>query len=231
MQQCIGTWRFSLPDCLMRKKRGAGLSSDPPPPLCGSAPELPPRDLLGSSALTVDNQNGGLFVVGSYVPKTTAQVKALASLKGMEKVEVNVRDLLDDTQQTAAVSTAVERVNRMLGSGQDTVLFTSRALVTDADAGVSLDIGRRVSESLISIVQKIDCQPRYLVAKGGITSSDIATRGLEVKRAMIMGQVLPGVPVWQLGEETRWPGMAYIVFPGNVGGDDALAVVRERLSK
>jgi hypothetical protein len=26
-----------------------------------------------------------------------------------------------------------------------------------------------------------------------------------------------------LGPETRFPGMAYVVFPGNVGGDDALA--------
>jgi uncharacterized protein YgbK (DUF1537 family) len=47
---------------------------------------------------------------------------------------------------------------------------------------------------------------------------------------MIMGQVLPGIPAWQLGRETRWPGMAYIVFPGNVGDDDALAVIRRRLA-
>jgi len=42
--------------------------------------------------------------------------------------------------------------------------------------------------------------------------------------------VLPGVPVWRLGLESRWPGMAYIVFPGNVGDDDALADIRQRLS-
>jgi uncharacterized protein YgbK (DUF1537 family) len=191
---------------------------------------IAPKELLGRSALTVDTQHGGLFVVGSHVPKTTAQVNALTSLKEMEKVEVRVRDLLDASKQAAAISTAVEKVNRTLKSGRDAVLLTSRRLVTDADAGASLDIGRRVSESLVRIVQRIACQPRYLVAKGGITSSDVATRGLEVKRAMVMGQVLPGVPVWQLGEETKWPGMAYIVFPGNVGDDNALAAVRERLA-
>lgn len=47
---------------------------------------------------------------------------------------------------------------------------------------------------------------------------------------MVMGQVLPGVPVWQLGEEARWPGMAYIIFPGNVGSDEALAEIRRRLA-
>jgi len=68
------------------------------------------------------------------------------------------------------------------------------------------------------------------VAKGGITSSDVATLGLGVRRALVMGQVLPGVPVWQLGKETRWPEMAYIIFPGNVGSEDALAAIRQRLA-
>jgi len=61
------------------------------------------------------------------------------------------------------------------------------------------------------------------MAKGGITSSDLATRGLNVKRAMVLGQLLPGVPVWRLGLEAKFPGLVYIVFPGNVGGPDALA--------
>ena len=120
--------------------------------------------------------------------------------------------------------------NDALQKGQDTVLFTSRKLVEGTDANNSLNIGRRVSDSLIAIVRGITCQPNYLVAKGGITSSDVATKGLGVQRAMVMGQVLPGVPVWRLGGETRWPGMAYIVFPGNVGSDDALADIRQRLS-
>jgi hypothetical protein len=39
---------------------------------------------------------------------------------------------------------------------------------------------------------------------------------------MILGQALPGVPVWQAGPESKWPGLAYVVFPGNVGGPDAI---------
>jgi uncharacterized protein YgbK (DUF1537 family) len=67
------------------------------------------------------------------------------------------------------------------------------------------------------------------VAKGGITSSDIATKGLGVKRAMVIGQALPGVPVWQLGGESRYPGMSYIIFPGNVGDRDALVQLQKQL--
>ena len=77
-------------------------------------------------------------------------------------------------------------------------------------------------------MQRIQIAPRYILAKGGITSSDIATRALNVKKAMVLGQILPGVPVWKLGAESRFPNLAYIVFPGNVGDDRALiAVVRQ----
>jgi uncharacterized protein YgbK (DUF1537 family) len=61
------------------------------------------------------------------------------------------------------------------------------------------------------------------VAKGGITASDVATAGLGVRRAWVLGQIQPGVPVWRLGPESRYPGKPYVVFPGNVGGPDSLA--------
>jgi uncharacterized protein YgbK (DUF1537 family) len=83
---------------------------------------------------------------------------------------------------------------------------------------------------LIALVQRITATPRFLVAKGGITSSDIATGGLGVRRAHVLGQLIPGVPVWRLGAESRFPGMAYVVFPGNVGDDRALAEGMTRLA-
>jgi uncharacterized protein YgbK (DUF1537 family) len=43
--------------------------------------------------------------------------------------------------------------------------------------------------------------------------------------AVVLGQVRPGVPVWRLGPETRFPGLPYVVFPGNVGGPETLAEI------
>jgi uncharacterized protein YgbK (DUF1537 family) len=114
-------------------------------------------------------------------------------------------------------------VNEHLAAGRDTVLFTSRALVTGAGAAENLGIGQRVSAALVDIVTRLAAPPRFLIAKGGITSSDLATRGLGVKRALVRGQLLPGIPVWRLGAEAKFPGLDYVVFPGNVGGPDALA--------
>ena len=190
---------------------------------------ITPRDLLRRDEVTAANDQGGLFVVGSYVPKTTDQLSALLQDSAITAIEIAVDSLLNDKACEREVHRAIGGVNDAIRQGEDTVVFTSRKLVTGVDDWTNLAIGQRVSDSLIRIVQGLNCQPRYLVAKGGITSSDVATRGLGVQRAMVMGQVLPGVPVWKLGNETRFPGMAYIVFPGNVGDDDALAVIRRHL--
>ena len=107
-----------------------------------------------------------------------------------------------------------------------TVLVTT--LVVGAAGAILI---QRVSDGLIEIVQKIAVRPRYLVAKGGITSSDTATAALGVVRATVAGQILPGIPVWRTGAESRHPGLAYIVFPGNVGGDDALVEVERKLKR
>lgn len=191
----------------------------------------PRPELLSREELAADTPCGGLFLVGSYVPKTTAQVKALTALPGMSGVEVRVERLLEPDHRDDEIQRASRAANTNLAQGHDVVVFTSRSLVTGTDARASLDIGRTVSQSLIRIVRSLDRQPRYLVAKGGITSSDVATKGLDVKRALIMGQVLPGVPVWQLGPESRYPGMSYVVFPGNVGADNALVQIREMLGQ
>ena len=94
----------------------------------------------------------------------------------------------------------------------------------------SLAIGNAVSDGLVTIVSKLQSQPSFIIAKGGITSSDVATKGLGIRRAMVLGQAAPGVPVWSIGEEGKFPGMSYVVFPGNVGGEDELAKLVRRLS-
>jgi len=111
------------------------------------------------------------------------------------------------------------------------LIYTSRLVVAGVDAAGSLSIGQRISDGLVTLVRSLATRPRYLVAKGGITSSDVATRGLKVRRALVRGQILPGVPVWRLGPESRFPGLDYIVFPGNVGGPQALADIVAALAR
>ena len=192
---------------------------------------LATRPLLTATDMGLAGDGGGLFVVGSYVPKTTAQVQALLAQPNIAPVEVDVAQLLDADTRANVIVAAQQATDRAMSAGQDVVLYTSRDLVTGHDAASSLAIGQQVSSALVAIVAALSVTPRFLVAKGGITSSDLATQALQVRRATVMGQIIPGVPVWRTGAESRLPGLAYVVFPGNVGGDDALVTVHEKFAR
>ena len=181
---------------------------------------LAPRPLWEPSSAT--SGSGGLVVVGSHVPKTTAQLNALCADRSIEQLELSVSEILNPDRAPLALAAAVERVGETIAVGRDAVVFTTREVQTGSSPEASLEISRRVSQALVDLVRRLPARPRFLIGKGGITSSDVATRGLGVRRAMILGQLLPGIPVWELGPETKFPGLPYVVFPGNVGDDQAL---------
>ena len=143
-------------------------------------------------------------------------------LTSLVAVELDVQKLVDDwaTEESRARST----VERALQEGSSAVLYTSRQLVQNDGAG-GLKIGQQVTDALCSVVEKLETKPKFVVAKGGITSNDVAVEGLKVRKANVLGQVVPGVPVWRCGPESTAPGLAYVVFPGNVGAPDDLARV------
>lgn len=58
---------------------------------------------------------------------------------------------------------------------------------------------------------------------------EIGTKALKVRRADVMGQIQPGIPVWKTGCESRFPDIPYVIFPGNVGEDDTLRKVADIL--
>ena len=190
----------------------------------GGITSRPPLDPWQMQDLA-PNPNGGLIIVGSHVPKTTTQLNhLLENFPNITAIELNVPDLLNSTFD--AQGTALD-IQTALSSGKTVVLFTSRDHIDDED---NLVLPRTVSQALVALVRSIKIRPKFLIAKGGITSSDIATDALGVKQAMVLGQILLGVPVWTIGNETRHPGLAYIIFPGNVGGDDALTQAYQKLT-
>jgi uncharacterized protein YgbK (DUF1537 family) len=182
---------------------------------------LSPRPLLSPGELRLTGSGGGLILVGSHVPKSTQQLLALLSLPESTGIQMDVEKILDNSQKEAEGERVLNRTRELLEGGQNTVVYTSRKLISGRDEE-NLSIGKRVSAALTEVVKNLSVPPRYLIAKGGITASDVATEGLNVKRALVLGQILPGVPVWRLGPESRFPGIPYIVFPGNVGGARAL---------
>jgi uncharacterized protein YgbK (DUF1537 family) len=171
----------------------------------------------------------GLIVVGSYVPMSTKQLARLLDAKtDIESVTLDANEVLGDSraQHLSSISTTL---NQHLEQGKHVVLHTSRMLVTGKDGDSSLRIGNTVSRAIIDVVLSIKQPLRYLIAKGGITSSDVATKALEIKRAIVLGQILPGVPVWQVQNDSADCQLPFIVFPGNVGTEDSLLDAFEKL--
>ncbi|KAL4799107.1 hypothetical protein BDV19DRAFT_356008 [Aspergillus venezuelensis] len=171
-------------------------------------------------------ETGGLILAGSYVPKTTAQLKVLTETRAdkLDVIEMRVEDLIASPESAREViKDVIKEAEENLSKGRDTLVMTSRALITGGDELSSLAIGSKVAEALVRVLVGIEVRPRYIIAKGGITSSDAATKGLRMKRALIVGQAAAGVPLWRCDEPTsRHRGVPFVVFPGNVGGESTL---------
>jgi uncharacterized protein YgbK (DUF1537 family) len=180
------------------------------------------RPLLDPQEISDSTETGGLVMVGSYVRKTTVQLESALTLSNVIGIEVNVNLLGDPGTRAAEIARVADAVQRTLNTGRHAVVFTSRSHQSSIGDAGDLAAGRIVSDALVGIVRAVPLRPRFLVAKGGITSSDLAVRGLGMTKALVLGQAAPGVPVWKMGSETRYPGMKFVVWPGNVGGPEAL---------
>ncbi len=174
------------------------------------------------------SSHGTLVVVGSHVPKTTSQLNWLLSHGAYKSIAVNVEELLRSDEVSLQAETISRQTDQWLAAGEDVVIHTSRKLEVGHDSESSLKINAFVSDFLVSIVKGLTVRPKIIVAKGGITSSDLASKGLSAKKALILGPVIPGVPIWQLDQDSKFPDIIYVVFPGNVGDTAALAAVCEK---
>jgi uncharacterized protein YgbK (DUF1537 family) len=178
------------------------------------------KPLLDRRYFMQGREGGVIVIVGSYVPKTSAQLDQLRKLESARFLELDVNRIL--RQAATFKAEVVSEIDRSIRAGEDVVVFTSRKLIADRDPEKSLVIGQKVSKFITDTVKSLQEKPGAIIAKGGITSSDVATKALGVKKALVVGQVAAGVPVWRLGKETKFPGINYVVFPGNVGTSETL---------
>jgi uncharacterized protein YgbK (DUF1537 family) len=211
------------------------------PPFVRAMTGCPARAPIGPEQLAAirrgadprEGSPGGLIVVGSHVEVSTRQLRVLTDTRHPVLLEVDVATVLGQSQPTGSryLRGLADRALAGLAEG-DVVVSTTRSPVTGADPQASLAIARRVSAALVEVVRGVmsATRPRFVLAKGGITSSDVAAVGLGIERAVVRGTLLPGIiSVW---EPIDGPavGVPYVVFPGNVGDAGALAEVVEVLS-
>ena len=183
------------------------------------------RPLLTTEEMNCEAGSSGLVLVGSHVPRSSEQLDHVLKHSNVQSVELDVETILSPPDRDRLIQKAVGLVENALTQGKDVVVYTSRKLISGSDDESSLLIGGQVSQALVDLIRSISVRPRYILAKGGITSSDVATKALGIVRAQVLGQILPGVPVWRAGPESKFPGLPFVVFPGNVGEVDAITHV------
>lgn len=157
-----------------------------------------------------------MVLVGSHVKKTTRQLECLKQMEEpLEWIEFHVSEWKNEGGLEKEAISAAKQAEQAMAQGKTAVVYTSRAVIDSSEASAEelLAISVRISDTVTSIVSRLTKRPRFLIAKGGITSSDVGTIGLHVKKARVLGQVQPGIPVWKTGSESRFPGMSYIIFP------------------
>ena len=177
------------------------------------------KPLLDHSIVQQDGV--GCFVVGSHVKKTTHQLECLLAESGTCGIELDVQRILDDGE--ALMQETLTIIQQVVDEHLTPVVFTSRQEIRLDNADLRQHLGRQVSDFLVDIVRRLPYVPSYLVAKGGITSHDILTHGLNIRAARVLGQVVTSVPCVMTKE------FPYIIFPGNVGNEGSLREVYLKL--
>lgn len=183
--------------------------------------------LTKDELIDTTSKNGGLIIIGSHVKKTTVQLENIKKCDFIKFIEFNQHLVVYEEAFNKEFLRVVDICEHSIKQGRTVAVYTRRERF-DLNTGNKEDelkLAVKISDALSGIVSHLNVRPAFIIAKGGITSSDVGIKGLRVRKALVLGQILPGVPVWLTGKESKFPGMPFVIFPGNVGSDTALLEV------
>ncbi len=196
--------------------------------------KLPPQPTPAEEMNRITRSSFGAVVIGSHVQKTTQQLQQLLKAPGIVGIEIDVNRIKDnpETGRNELLSEVLTQVQRIHAEGHTPAIYTSREELAFADKQTRLAFGESVSTLLIDIVKGLPNDLGFLISKGGITSNDTLSKGLELTAARLIGQVIPGVSVIITAtDHPQFANLPVVLFPGNVGDDEALALAYQRLTK
>ena len=186
---------------------------------------LPPQPVAPDAmSRFVRNGRAGVVLVGSHVAKSTRQLQSLIDGTDVLPIEIDLNRLPDD--EASLRRDLLERLAAAQTDNRGVVLYTSRGERQFPTKAERLAFGERVSALLIDLVRELPRDIGFLISKGGITSNDTLSKGLALRTARVLGQIHPGCSVVRCpSDHPRFAGLPVVIFPGNVGGDEALADV------
>jgi uncharacterized protein YgbK (DUF1537 family) len=151
-----------------------------------------------------------LVVCGSHTGAASAQLLALGGLGAPVSVPTSIAFGPD---RSATIDSIVDLLRRQLDSTGVAVVATERERRAEHGGQAA---GAAVMAALMAVVRRLAGEVDAVVAKGGITSAEVASTGLAASRARVLGQVETGIALWQVGTTP------VAVVPGNIGDDQTL---------
>jgi len=177
----------------------------------------------------VRNGKAGAVIVGSHVKKTTQQLKQLLKQNDVVALEVDVQQITNE--RSSLLKNVLKQAEDAHAKNLTPVIYTSRVEKIFADQQTRLEFGEQVSAFLMDVVRNLPDTLGFLISKGGITSNDILSSGLSLRTSRVVGQILPGCSVVCCPENHyRYHDMPVVIFPGNVGDENALTTAYQRLT-
>ena len=202
---------------------------------------------LGEQPIAAENmaryrptEQPGVVLVGSHVQKTTQQLNQLLKQEQVRGIEIDVVALRDREAETeshrpeakqALLESIFATIEEVFAQGKTPVIYTSRAELSFDDIQQRLQFGVAVSALLMEVVQGLPPDLSFLISKGGITSNDVLSVGLNLTQARLLGQILPGCSVIRTEpNHPQFPNLPVVLFPGNVGEQNSLVAAWQRLT-
>lgn len=207
---------------LLRSAAGiiSALAQLPPQPV---APELMSSYVQGTLP--------GVVIVGSHVQLSTRQVRHLLQQEYVRGIELEITQLLQGKTPLEVVEIAVESITPTLNQGLIPVIYTPREELQFPDTQTRLNFGRQVAQVTSLLVHHLPAEIGFLVSKGGITSNEILSHGLDLTAVRLLGQIAPGINVIRTPKDhPQFPDLPVVIVPGNVGDEAILTTIVQRLN-
>lgn len=191
---------------------------------------LPPQPVAAEKMRGYVRCNmAGVVIVGSHISKTTQQLNALLQQEGTEGIEIDVTKITE--QRAQLLNDVVATAEYCHANNITPVIYTSRVELQFDNQQSRLAFGEQVSAFLMDVVRNLPMTIGFLISKGGITSNDVLSDGLALRTSRVVGQILAGCSVVRCPDDhPSHPELPVVIFPGNVGDDEALATVFQRLN-
>jgi len=190
------------------------------------------RSGLHSRRLTKDEVivNGPvLLVCGSHTSAASRQLEQIVRQTCEPVVLQTERILQGNTVEVeAVVQEAAANVIANIHAVGFAILSSER--IRQETHG-DLASGAKIMHALTRVTALASSHCAGVIAKGGITSAQVATDGLSADYAKVIGQLAPGVSLWHIQRNEEIKGLdgiiPYAVVPGNVGSDTTLLEIAE----